>query len=154
LVDLTGHIGNNRLLAFARKPAPVQVTYIGYQNTTGMSAMDYRLTDAWADPPGLTDDYYSERLIRLPVSFFCYQPSAEVPLSALPALERGYVTFGSFNNFAKVTPGVVSAWWRILTQVPHSRLRILAYRGGQLEKRLKVEAAKQGIAGERLEFYD
>ena len=70
LVDLAGHIGGNRLLAFARKPAPVQVTYIGYQNTTGMSAMDYRLTDAWADPPGVTDAFYTEKLVRLPRSFF------------------------------------------------------------------------------------
>ena len=74
LVDLTGHIGGNRLLAFARKPAPIQVTYIGYQNTTGMSAMDYRLTDARADPPGLTDAYYTEQLVRLPRSVFLLQP--------------------------------------------------------------------------------
>ena len=76
LVDLTGHIGQNRLLVFARKPAPVQVTYLGYQNTTGMQAMDYRLTDAYADPPGMTDRWYTERLVRLPRTFFCYQPVA------------------------------------------------------------------------------
>ena len=75
LVDLTGHIAGNRLLAFARKPAPIQVTYLGYQNTTGMSAMDYRLTDERADPPGLTDAFYTERLVRLPRCFFCYRPA-------------------------------------------------------------------------------
>ena len=74
LVDLTGHIAYKRLLVFARKPAPVQVTFIGYQNTTGMSAMDYRLTDAWADPPGVTDGYYTENLVRLPDTFFCFLP--------------------------------------------------------------------------------
>src|SRR6185369_4515811 len=95
LVDLTGHLGGNRLLAFARKPAPVQVTYLGYQNTTGMRAMDYRLTDAWADPPGLADQYYTERLVRLPRSFFCYRPAETTPdVSPLSALASGHVTFG------------------------------------------------------------
>ena len=105
LVDLTGHIGGNRLLVFARKPAPIQVTYIGYQNTTGMSAMDYRLTDERADPPGLSDAYYTEKLVRLPRAFFCYQPADDAPpLTPLPAATSGQVTFGSFNNSPKVTP--------------------------------------------------
>ena len=81
LVDLAGHIGGNRLLVFARKPAPIQVTYIGYQNTTGMTAMDYRLTDERADPPGRTEEFHTEQLVRLPGSFFCYQPSDECPPS-------------------------------------------------------------------------
>ena len=90
LVDLAGHIGGNRLLVFARKPAPVQVTYLGYQNTTGMSAMDYRLTDEHADPPGMTDALYTERLVRLPESFFCFAPARERPRSnALPAATNG-----------------------------------------------------------------
>src|SRR5690606_22530240 len=79
LVDMAGHIGGNRLLVFARKPAPVQVTYLGYQNTTGMSAMDYRLTDAHADPPGMTDRFYTEKLVRLPEAFFVYQPATDAP---------------------------------------------------------------------------
>jgi protein O-GlcNAc transferase len=109
LVDLTGHIGNRRLLTFARKPAPIQVTYIGYQNTTGMSAMDYRLTDERSDPTGLTDPYYTEKLVRLPRSFFCYQPAVEAePVSPLPALSAGYVTFGSLNDFTKVSPQALS----------------------------------------------
>ncbi len=119
LVDLTGHIGRNRMPVFARRPAPVQVTYLGYQNTTGMRAMDYRLTDDYSDPPGLTDAYYTEQLVRLPQTFFCYRPSpAAPPVASLPALERGHVTFGSFNNFAKVTSEVVAAWAGLLRRLP------------------------------------
>src|SRR6185436_12762024 len=96
LVDLTGHIGGNRLLIFARKPAPVQVTYIGYQNTTGMAAMQYRFTDGFADPPGTTDACYTEQLVRLPRSFFCYRPGDDCPeVAPLPAERNGHITFGS-----------------------------------------------------------
>ncbi len=153
LVDLTGHIGGNRLQVFARKPAPIQVTYIGYQNTTGMSAMDYRLTDAWADPPGQTDAFYTERLVRLPRAYFCYRPSDDAPaVSPLPAAERGYVTFGSFNNFAKVAPGVLEAWFELLSRVPDSRLMILAHRGGDLQDRLDLLAAERQLDPQRIEL--
>jgi predicted O-linked N-acetylglucosamine transferase (SPINDLY family) len=153
LVDLTGHIGENRLLAFARKPAPVQVTYIGYQNTTGMQAMDYRLTDAYADPPGLTDRYYTERLVRLPTTFFVYRPSADAcDVSPLPAHERGYVTFGSFNNFAKVTRAVLAAWAEILAAVPHSRLVVLATMTPSLERHVRDALAGRGIEQARLKL--
>ena len=155
LVDLTGHIGYNRLPAFARKPAPIQVTYIGYQNTTGMTAMDYRLTDAQADPPGMTDPFYTEKLVRLAPAFFCYRPPDDAPpVSPSPALERGYVTFGSFNKFAKVTPAVIAAWLNILRRVPDSRLVVLAYRGGFVENRLHVAAASKGIDPLRIELFD
>src|SRR5262249_11563401 len=101
LVDFTGHIGGTRLMVFARKPAPIQITYIGYQGTTGMAAMDYRLTDDYSDPPGMTEHLHTERLLRLPRTFFCYLPAAIAPeITQLPALSRGYVTFGSFNNYA------------------------------------------------------
>ncbi len=155
LVDLTGHIGGNRLLAFARKPAPIQVTYLGYQNTTGMSAMGYRLSDARADPPGMTDRFYSERLVRLPRAFFCYRPDGNAPaVSPPPARERGHITFGSFNNFAKVGPDVIDAWLRILARVPNSRLMVLASRGGDVERRLHALAAGQGIEPARIELFD
>jgi protein O-GlcNAc transferase len=146
LVDLTGHIADHRLLAFARRPAPVQVTYLGYQNTTGMSAMDYRLTDASADPPGLTDRFYTERLVRLPRCFFCYQPSDEAPpVSPLPSLESGSITFGSFNNFAKVAPPVIDAWLEILAQVPGSRLLVLASASPSLRARFDNLAIARSI---------
>lgn len=153
LVDLTGHIGQNRMLVFARKPAPVEVTYIGYQNTTGMQAMDYRLTDDYADPPGLTDRYYTERLARLPTTFFCYQPSSGAPaVSRLPALERGHVTFGSFNNIAKVTPDVLKTWAQILLDAPGSRLVFLATMTDPLAEYLQKTFAKHGVDQQRLEL--
>lgn len=155
LIDLTGHIGGNRLLAFARRPAPVQVTYLGYQNTTGMRAMDFRLTDAWADPPGLTDTWHTEQLVRLPRAFFCYQPSELSPeITPLPALASGRVTFGSFNNFAKVTPRVLDAWFEILHRVPGSRLLLLAQQAGSLRARLDQRAAQRGIDAARIELCD
>jgi predicted O-linked N-acetylglucosamine transferase (SPINDLY family) len=154
LVDLSGHMGRTRLLVFARKPAPVQVTYIGYQNTTGMSAIAYRLTDERADPPGVTDALYTEKLVRLSRAFFCYQPFETPDLTPLPALERGYVTFGSFNNYAKVMPEVVDTWLTILSRVPESHLMVLAYSGGYLEKHLKELAAGRGIDPVRVELFD
>jgi protein O-GlcNAc transferase len=154
LVDLTGHIsGGKRMLMFARKPAPIQVTYIGYQNTTGMRAMDYRLTDEWSDPPGTTDRFYTETLVRLPTAFFCYLPSADAPSpTPLPAAQAGHVTFGSFNNFAKVTPEVLSTWATILGQVAGSRLVILGDMAPSLRKRILKSFADCGIASERIEL--
>jgi len=123
LVDLAGHTDNNRLLVFAKAPAPVQVTWLGYPNTTGLSAVDYRLTDEVADPTGPADALYSERLVRLPNGFLCYAPMEGGPDTAKPpAQTAGHVTFGSFNNLSKVTPEVVATWARILDQVPGSRL--------------------------------
>jgi predicted O-linked N-acetylglucosamine transferase (SPINDLY family) len=155
LVDLAGHIGENRLLVFARKPAPVQVTYIGYQNTTGMSAMDYRLTDERSDPSGLTDSFYSEQLVRLPRSFFCYRPPDVAPaITPLPAQETGHVTFGAFNSLAKTTPQAITAWLQVLARVPGSRLLILAPRGGHLERIVRASAGQQDIDPKRIELCD
>ena len=154
-VDLTGHIGPNRLLVLARKPAPIQVTYLGYQNTTGMSAMDYRLTDAQADPPGTTDAYYTEKLVRLPRSFFCYRPADDSPeVTPLPASSNGVVTFGSFNSLVKISDQVVRAWLEILGRVPGSRLLILANREGVFERRLRDLTGQRGIVQDRIEVCD
>src|SRR5207247_1521559 len=86
LVDLAGHTARNRLLVFARKPAPIQVTYLGYMDTTGMTAMDFRFTDAVADPPGITEHFHTEQLVRLPDCFACYRPMEDSPaVGPLPA---------------------------------------------------------------------
>jgi protein O-GlcNAc transferase len=153
LIDLTGHLPGNRLLAFARQPAPIQVTYLGYQNTTGLSAMNYRLTDEFADPAGMTDRYYTEALVRLPRAFFCYQPLSEAPNpGVLPALARGHVTFGSFNKFAKVTPEALSAWAQVLARVPGSRMIILAEAGHQVARRVHEFFAREGVSPDRVEI--
>jgi predicted O-linked N-acetylglucosamine transferase (SPINDLY family) len=153
LVDLDGHIDGNRLLVFARKPAPVQVTYLGYQNTTGMSAMDYRLTDAHADPAGMSDAYYTEKLVRLPQSFFCYRPDpAAPPVGALPAVGRGFVTFGSFNNFSKVTPEVLRTWAEVLRAVDRSRLVVVAHSTPWLSHYVSEIFERRGVDPRRVEL--
>lgn len=122
LVELTGHTANNKLGMMACRPAPVQVTWIGYPNTTGLPTIDYRISDSLADPPD-TLQKHVEELVRLPECFLCYTPSPEAgPVSPTPALSNGFVTFGSFNNLAKITPKVLQVWARILCAVPNSRL--------------------------------
>ena len=123
LIDLAGHTGNNRLLVFARKPAPVQVTWLGYPDTTGLPVMDYRLTDEIADPEGKSEKYHSETLVRMKNGFLCYAPPDGAPdISSLPALQTGHITFGSFNNLPKVNEKVIEIWSNILNQVPYSSL--------------------------------
>lgn len=121
LVDLAGHTGRNRLLVFARKPAPVQVSWLGYPNTTGLRAIDYRLTDAIADPPA-EEALYSETLFRLEHGFLCYQNEERLRVSEPPSKQRGHITFGSFNTIKKVTPEVIAAWSAILQALPDSKL--------------------------------
>ncbi|BDA40757.1 probable UDP-N-acetylglucosamine-peptide N-acetylglucosam [Coccomyxa sp. Obi] len=122
LVDLTGHTANNRLGTFAMRPAPLQVTWIGYPNSTGLRAVDFRLTDAVADPLD-TRQRFVEELVRLPGCFLCYTPAIDAPpVAPLPAAAAGFVTFGSFNNLAKITPRVMAVWARILNALPSSRL--------------------------------
>jgi protein O-GlcNAc transferase len=129
LVDLSGHTAGNRLLVFARKPAPVQVTWLGYMCTTGMKAMDYRITDVHLDPPGVTEAYYSETLVRIPAAAAFAPEQESPPVNPLPALERDFVTFLSANNFTKVGDEVIKTWARLLELVPESRLRIVALGG-------------------------
>jgi predicted O-linked N-acetylglucosamine transferase (SPINDLY family) len=127
LVDLAGHTARHRLLVFARMPAPVQVTWLGYPNTTGLDAIDYRITDAVSDPLGQTEAWQSEKLIRLPETFSCYRPSPVAPdVSELPALKNGYITFGSFNHFAKINPAVLDLWARLLVRLPSARMLLKA----------------------------
>ena len=152
LVDLSGHT-DVRLLVFARKPAPVQVTWNGYPNTTGMAAMDYRITDAYADPPGMTEHLHTEKLVRLPEIYMAYeQPHASPPVVPPPSLSKGYVTFGSFNTLPKIGPQVIAVWARILKELPAARLVMLTVPEGGARTRLAQAFAAHGIGPERLEL--
>ncbi len=152
LVDLGGHTGGNRLLVFARRSAPVQVSWLGYPNTTGLRVMDYRLTDAIADPPGEADALHTERLVRLPEGFLCYQPD-DAPAVAATAGRRG-VTFGSFNTLAKVTPAVVAVWAEILRRTDGARLLLKsdALNDAAARQRLLEQFARHGVGAARLEL--
>ena len=155
LVDLAGHTAGNRLPVFARKPAPVQVTWLGYPATTGLAGMDYRLTDAIADPPGAADRWYTEKLIRLPYGFLCYQTDESRPtVAACPRLEQGHITFGSFNSLPKITPDVVRTWSRILNAIPDARLilKATAFAHAPTRARYLQEFHQQGIAPDRLDL--
>ena len=123
LVDLAGHTANNRLGVFAKQATPIQVSYLGYPNTTGLNTVKYRITDSLADPAGDADRLHTERLIRLPECFVCYTPSPESPAcSAAPFKINNYITFGSFNVLAKISDECLETWSKILLQVRHSKL--------------------------------
>ncbi len=127
LIDLSGHTAHNRLGVMSRKPAPTQASWLGYVNTTGLSLIDYRLTDAIADPPG-SDCFYSETLYRLPHGFFCFTPPDGVPdIAPPPSAKSGITTFASFNNLPKITPEVIEVWAAILTRLPDARLLMVSH---------------------------
>ncbi|MFQ5642931.1 MAG: tetratricopeptide repeat protein [Thiogranum sp.] len=153
LVDLAGHTARNRLPVFGLRPAPVQVSWLGYPNTTGMSSIDYRLTDAITDPDG-ADTLYTEKLIRLEAGLTRYLPPADAPEPGpLPARETARVTFGSLNNLVKLNDAVISLWSRVLKRAPGSRL--LLFRDmlqSGVEERIRAEFARHGINGEQLEL--
>lgn len=153
LVDLAGHTANNRLPVFARKPAPVQVTWLGYPNTTGLDTIDFRISDAFADPPSTTDHLHSETLVRLPRSAWCYRPLENAPaVSDLPAIESAAITFGSFNAMPKINPPLIDLWAKILHVVPDSRLLLKNNSLSELsvQKRLKKQFVQAGVSEERL----
>jgi protein O-GlcNAc transferase len=152
LVDLKVHTAENRLLVFARKPAPVQVTWMGYPGTTGLSTIDYRVSDPHLDPPGSNDDYYSEETLCLPDSFWCYEPGSREPVvNSLPALARGSITFGSMNSFCKSNDFVLELWARVMKSVPESRLLILCDTGSHRQRTLDV-LEQHGADPGRVEF--
>ncbi|MBL8630033.1 MAG: hypothetical protein JNM81_10420 [Rhodospirillaceae bacterium] len=123
LVDCAGHTAGKRITLFAQRPAPMSVTYLGYPDTTGLRQIDYRITDAVADPRDEGNNFAVEELVRLPRGFLTYDPLAETPLpSPPPYLRNGYITFGCFNNRSKVNDDMLALWGRILREVPNSRL--------------------------------
>lgn len=153
LIDLAGHTAENRLGVFARRPAPVQITYLGYPATTGMRAMDYRISDALADPPGLTERHYLETILRLERCLWCYRPPAScAPPGPLPALENGFITFGSFNNVAKLGPESIALWAGVLHAVPGARLVIAPVESWDVRLRISEELDALGIDAARVTF--
>ena len=152
LIDLSGHTVGNRLLAFARKPAPVQASWIGYPETTGLMAMDYYLADPHSAPPGAIDTLYVEKIVRLPASV-AFQPDPMSPeVNPLPALQRGHVTFGSFNRLSKLGASVLTTWSAILRAVPGSRLMMLSVTDAAQAEELRQRFAAQGVSADRLSF--
>jgi protein O-GlcNAc transferase len=154
-IDLAGHTGHSRLNAFAVKPAPVTATWLGYAATTGLPTVDWRITDARADPPG-QEQFHVERLMRLPDSFLCYRFYGAVvpPLTPPPVLARGNITFGSFNNPLKLSPPAIAAWARILDAVPAARLVLKSLLFVEPSRRTYFleRFAAHGIAADRLEL--
>ena len=157
LVELSGHTQGNRLEVCALKPAPIQATYLGYPSTTGLKTIDYRLTDAWADPVGLTDAQHCEKLMRIPDCGWCYEPvlqEAQTFADSPPVERNGFITFGSFNNIAKFNAPLCDLWVEILQRVPESRFRPKAKAFFDPEILLEWETrfTRAGIAKERLLF--
>jgi len=154
LFDMTGHWAGNRMLLFARKPAPVQVSWMAYEGTTGLEAMDYVLADAHLVQPE-DEAFYTERVLRMPETYVCYAPPENAPEPGpLAAAEQGPVTFGSFNNLCKITPPTVACWSRLLNRVAGSRLK-LKYRGlddPAVAARFRALFAAQGITADRLDL--
>lgn len=153
LFDLSGHTGNNRLLTFARKPAPIQVSWIGNPNTTGLKAMDYYLADRFSAPPGLLDALFTEKIVRLP-TWALFQPLNPAPaVNGLPALESGVLTFGSFNRSDKLTEGVVALWSRVLNAVPGSRMLLGGLSDASQQENLAEQFARNGVDRGRVIFH-
>ncbi len=146
LFDMSGHTGDHRLLLFARRPAPIQITWIGYVGTTGLAGMDYLIADRFHVPPG-AEVHYCEKVLRMPDGYVCFEPPDEAPeVGPLPALEQGHVTFGSFNNVSKLSGDVIGLWAQIVQRVPGARLVLLS---PALNGRKRPEASRRRLPRSR-----
>jgi len=154
LVDLAGHTAGNRLADLAQRLAPVQATWLGYHGTTGLAAMDYRLTDRHADPPGESEGNYVEQLARLPHCLWCYRPPAHAAQPPQRVQPRGALHFASLNNLRKITPRMVELWSRILQRIPDSRLVVAGAGEGPARRALLAQLVGQGIEPSRVECVD
>lgn len=150
LLDLAGHTAGNRMPVFALRPAPVQLTFLGYPGSSGLLAMDGRITDVLSDPPG-AEAWYREPLLRLPDSLFCYQPLGDVPPHrGAPCAERGHVTFACFASYSKVNDAALQLWACILRAVPSAQMRMLTVPPGQVQDQLRARFAELGVDPARL----
>lgn len=153
LIDLSGYSSGHRLPVFARKPAPVQATWLGYLGTTGLETMDYRICDAFTDPPGMTEHLHTETLARLPRCQWCHIPYEDLPDTVeAPILSKGHITLGSFNNITKLNREVLALWARLLAAIPDARLHLAAIPEGRAQQQLLAYMKKKGIDSERLRF--
>ncbi|NIE64700.1 tetratricopeptide repeat protein [Burkholderia sp. Ax-1719] len=151
LVDLTMHMADGRPLLFARQPAPVQVAWLAYPGTTGIDAIGYRFTDPHLDPPSF-EAHYTERTVRLPDTFWCYDPLAREPaVNALPAKQAGHITLGSLNNPCKLTDSTLALWSRVFAALPDARLMLMAAQG-DAQALLATRLAQHGIDPARVRF--
>ena len=154
LIDLAGHSSESCVEILAQKPAPYIVTWIGYLASTGLKAVDYRLTDVYTDPVGLTEQFHTEKLIRLPIAQWCYQiqPFSLEIAPIMPYRENGYITFGSFNQGAKLSERILRLWAKLLNLVPNSRLNFAAMHNLECQNRVMTIMQEQGIDSSRLTF--
>lgn len=151
LIDLTGHTSISRLAVFAQKPAPVQVTWMGYLNTTGLTTIDYRICDSRTDPPGISDALHTESLVRLTNSQWCYRPEiTEDIILPSPFEKNGYITFGSFNHTLKISEKICSLWAEILLQLPNSRLLCVGITSARKMGELYSQLTLSGVDAERI----
>jgi protein O-GlcNAc transferase len=152
LVDLAGHTASNRLAVFARRAAPVQVSYLGYPASTGLTTMDFRITDAVTDPPMPADAWHCERLLRMPDTQWCFRPfGTPAPPGPLPARAAGFVTFGGFNNLTKASDTLLACWVQILVNLPAARLRLTRVRSAQRAAEIISLFERSGVASGRVE---
>lgn len=153
LIDLSGHSGHNRLPVFARKPAPLQLSWIGYAMTTGLQAIDYYVSDPFLSPPGLLDDQFTEKLLSLPAGV-AYLPAQDVPVVApAPASVNGYLTFGSFNRSNKLNRELLARWASLLRAIPDAKMVVAAMPDEKTIAMIRDWFANDGIAPERLSFH-
>jgi predicted O-linked N-acetylglucosamine transferase (SPINDLY family) len=154
LVDLSGHTAHNRLAAFALRPAPVQATWLGYLNTTGLTAIDWRICDRHTDPAGETDRFHVERLFRMPASQWCYEPWHDVAETSVPSAPGSDpLVFGSFNQHERISDECLDLWSRLLHRLPNPRLRVFDVRNDAAANALEARLLKRGIARDRFEMH-
>ena len=151
LVDLSGHSGTLQLATMAQRPAPVQATWLGYLNTTGLTRIHYRITDRFADPPGATERYHTESLVRLPHGQWCYRPFLSPPVATVPpSAKKGFITFGAFHQAPKISASARRLWAQILAEVPDSRLLIVGVARGRTQDDLLRDLTGAGVSRERI----
>jgi predicted O-linked N-acetylglucosamine transferase (SPINDLY family) len=153
IIDLSGHTDKNRLMALAYKPAPIQVSWLGYPATTGVPTMDYYLVDNDWCPAGLLDNYFVEKLVQLPSVVTFESPDKNVPVVDTPALKNGHITFGSFNRSSKLTQRTLDLWCRALNAVPTAKMVLGNISDAPLQAQLEQEFLVRGISIDRLTFY-